>query len=728
MKKIIFSISLFLIFLFSLINIKIYDYLEHSKIFYDGGTDISIFLDKNKAKGQFFEDEEILEKFNYIQKKYETYISRYIFTNENELNVYTTDMSMNQKIKIKKGNPPKNNSNEFLSNKFISQKSQSGVFNFFNNKYDIKIFGINNLGLIGSFDGYYHIGTTDSQKIKEITSYLNQSLGNTNIVGIYDQTDNIVTILDYMITDFKALSILIFISLIIFVFMIIKYAIKQSKKMILFNIHGYSFFKVINYYSKKIGKLLSICFLLSGFILGIYFFSMQKLYYLKDFIIFNVFFVLFLFIVSLTIMGLMYIVQIKFYNANKILNGFRPFSIITSLQFILKYSILTFLVFVFINLNENTLILNQKIQATKSWDKAQDMYQVVTKFTTNDLKKKRPIEKRAFYVYKDFNENMNGILADFSNYSNLFDDEYLFQANSDEESGYYHINGKSIIVNKNYLVENDIEVKNGERFLSKLVYDENTLNILVPKTLKNFEDKIYLNFLDDFYYKKVEVSNIYNEELNIPLNQTKKEDLKVNIIYINNNIKYFTYDSTIMEENQNQVIDPIVVVDAFNFDYSFYYSKLTNSCYFKSTNLNPMDDFRPYVLKHNMGSSYNKVKAIYNQRAVEIDKLKSEISLMKYIGMFLIILFLFSIYIFNIAYYEQYKYPIYIKRIFGYSMIKINKNILALSLILTTLILIPLSIAVYIKLFIIIFDIVCMIFFSEIIHQKNFNTVIKGAR
>ncbi len=36
---------------------------------------------------------------------------------------------------------------------------------------------------------------------------------------------------------------------------------------------------------------------------------------------------------------------------------------------------------------------------------------------------------------------------------------------------------------------------------------------------------------------------MYNKELNRELNKTKKSDLNVNIIYVDNNQSYFTYNS-----------------------------------------------------------------------------------------------------------------------------------------------------------------------------------------
>lgn len=64
---------------------------------------------------------------------------------------------------------------------------------------------------------------------------------------------------------------------------------------------------------------------------------------------------------------------------------------------------------------------------------------------------------------------------------------------------------------------------------------------------------------------------MYNKELNRELNKTKKSDLNVNIIYVDNNQSYFTYNSLVMDDNRNLIDDPIAIVDIDNIDDSFIF-------------------------------------------------------------------------------------------------------------------------------------------------------------
>ena len=96
-------------------------------------------------------------------------------------------------------------------------------------------------------------------------------------------------------------------------------------------------------------------------------------------------------------------------------------------------------------------------------------------------------------------------------------------------------------MNENYLKYNFTKTKY-ESIKDKVNYNENVLNILVPEELKKYENEIYENYLYDFYMKNVEIENLYNESLNLPMNTSKESDFKVNIIYIDNNQGYFTYN------------------------------------------------------------------------------------------------------------------------------------------------------------------------------------------
>lgn len=125
--------------------------------------------------------------------------------------------------------------------------------------------------------------------------------------------------------------------------------------------------------------------------------------------------------------------------------------------------------------------------------------------------------------------------------------------------------------------------------------------------------------------KKVEIENLYNESLNLPMNTSKESDFKVNIIYIDNNQGYFTYNSSIGEDNEYKVYNPIVVLDTGNLQDSYYYSYLTRCVYYYSDSEDPFYDILPSIKKFNLESSIQSVISVYDENGSYINALEKNI-------------------------------------------------------------------------------------------------------
>ena len=151
--------------------------------------------------------------------------------------------------------------------------------------------------------------------------------------------------------------------------------------------------------------------------------------------------------------------------------------------------------------------------------------------------------KKSKLFYDEIVKENNAFIVDATNYGkDNSEGDYYYNLNTQNSLPEVVPGGKSILVNENYLKYNFTKTKY-ESIKDKVNYNENVLNILVPEELKKYENEIYENYLYDFYMKKVEIENLYNESLNLPMNTSKESDFKVNIIYIDNNQGYFTYNS-----------------------------------------------------------------------------------------------------------------------------------------------------------------------------------------
>lgn len=175
-------------------------------------------------------------------------------------------------------------------------------------------------------------------------------------------------------------------------------------------------------------------------------------------------------------------------------------------------------------------------------------------------------------------------------------------------------NGESIRVSKNYFLHNPIEAADGGNPAEQFIYDDLTLNLLVPQKFEDMEDQIIEAWRENFYFEKVEATNQYNhdagidERLNIP-----KEDLKINIIYVKNGQRYFTFRSDCAVQTDHWIKDPIVQIYTSNIHCNYAHSFMTQWVYFysrKDTARDAYQDIAPYVKECGAEQSIQQVISV----------------------------------------------------------------------------------------------------------------------
>jgi len=167
-------------------------------------------------------------------------------------------------------------------------------------------------------------------------------------------------------------------------------------------------------------------------------------------------------------------------------------------------------------------------------------------------------------------------------------------------------NGKRITVNMNYFRMNPIETVNGISIEESLVKDDNTINILVPNQYRDREEEIVALYKSFLYFQKVEVENIYNEEIGRPLNTVTEDDLDVNIIYTKENQNYFTFNPRVLSETKNIIVDPMVIIYEYKVHSSYAYSYAGTGSFFESDKNaeETFDEIKPEIEKIEGFSKY----------------------------------------------------------------------------------------------------------------------------
>lgn len=718
MKKIIYILFTIELLIVSLLGLNIVKDNEINNMLYNDTTSISIVFKNYKKLNKNYSDwiKEIADKNSVI-------ISKYIFNNNEKLSIYTTDLNLNNKIKLKSGSLPKINSNEFISNTNTSNNNQVGKFSTLGKDTSILIRDFGKVSEVGE-GGIFYISTQNEDTINNILKELNGD-GSILVAKIHDKyTDSNLYLNPLIIRD-------LILTTLCFLATIVHYTVSKSREVAILRLNGYSKLDIIIRVIKNIFKIMSLSSLTALLIYIIYTFKanigFKSVMY---FIIFSTICILINIFISILI--------VSFNNRNSkyvlALKGKKSYKFINMMHFILKFVFVLFLI-----LSINSCILNYNMLQTQlnnlsEWDKAKDVYNLTLKDTgEKSLSKEEVIRNSKIReFYKNLEDEKEAFLIDTTNFETLSNGSYMYEVNSKGKNTDISQYGKNIRINKNYLKINPI-YSSGKEILDLINYDDKTINLLVPKKLHNYENEIKKEFRELFYFEKIEVENMYNGELGMALNRTKKSDLSVNIIYVDNNQSYFTYNSFVMDDNRNLIDDPIAIVDTNNIDDSFYLSYISRCVYFKSKKLDALSDIGHIIKNQDVEESIKSLHAVYNEYGLEIDKLEKALSSEIFTIIIIAISNLMITYNIVVSYYERNKYKLYIKKLFGYTSIYRCISLI-ISLILINII--PISIASMITnlnsniilygILILVVEVVMAIILDKIISNSSFNKIIKG--
>lgn len=718
MKKIIYILFTTLLSLVTIWGLNIFEEVKIDKLLYENTTSIVVNFQENKSYSKNYVD-----YFQKLAKEHHVNISRYTYRNANDLVIYTTDSSLNNQIDLKKGNFPELHSGHFISTSQTNEKEQSGVIKQIDPNMKIMIKNLDEHAAL-SGNGVYYISTQDAQTIQSILNKINKDVAHAEIYA-----KNTPSMSKFNI--FQAICVIL-VTLCTYI-AIIHYLIDRLKELSILRILGYTVTNITTHFFLKLIKTMLISSFTTYLLFSFYYYIShnQMDYYFNLTLWFWIITIILILILTIPTLFITMFVFMKNTNISKI-KGEKPYTLIVFLNYSLKFIFIVFLLFSIHNWNQIKNELDQKLANFSSWNKTKNIYS--TNITFNG-ETDRKIEYKTSQTMEDFYINMEkehkGFLIDASNYSNTTG-EYVYNSNTGGgKNAELSPAGKSITINSNYLYYNPIKLDSGNTIEEEIIKDPNVMNILVPKKFKKYEEEIKNEYRKHFYFQKVEVDNIYNEEFNKPKNTTKEEDLSVNIIYTKNNQNYFTYNSTIEEENKNMIKDPIAIIDTGIFNSSYYLSYISQFFYFYSDSSDPYSSILPTINESNAQSSIQRVKSLYDEHGQEIQQLMEE---KEKLIIFITMLFIANLMItYNTisSYYQKNKLELYVKKIFGYSSIVRNKLIICLLLVINTIPIMIMyiyfgNIIILAGSFIILLELFASYIFDKKLSNKTFQSIIKG--
>ena len=207
-------------------------------------------------------------------------------------------------------------------------------------------------------------------------------------------------------------------------------------------------------------------------------------------------------------------------------------------------------------------------------------------------------------------------------------DAYNYQSVDDEGTPLYTMNnpevpieiapaGMSVQVSREYFKWNPIETANGSDLAEQIVQDDLTLNLLVPEQYRDMEQEILAAWREYFYFEKVEAENDYNEMAGEKEQLDIAEDqLAVNIIYVKDGQRYFTYRSDCASADGNWITDPLVQIYTGNIHCNYAHSFLTQWTYIPSEAGSPekaYQEIAPYILECGAQESLKELRPLRNK-------------------------------------------------------------------------------------------------------------------
>ena len=622
---------------------------------YDNKQELNLYLDS-----ELEESIDIIQKFEDFSKEYDIDISQYTYLDDNTLYIYSTNIKSNSSLNLAKGEFPKKE--EFLSNQSSNNNKQVGVVFYPLSSDLLRVYNfeeVRNVGLGSQF--YLSNGNAEIYlKLKEELSLYGQ-------VEIEDIAINKLILLNV------TLLFLIAFSFLVFSIMQFSYYITTRKSVFLLKAWGYAPLRAHLILFKSFYKLKIVLLFISLFFIVFILLLNQHLiyfvYYLKYLTLMWIF--LIIIPIPLSFFGMSLIYGLKNDSIN--FKNTVPFKNYNAASIILKTIFTVIFLALFSITMTKTTEINKAINDDDYWERTENFNRITLKLPeSGNLSSERIINDQLNNLYNQLVEDVDAFLMyaeNFTDVSYMDEANYLYELNYVNGSPSILPNGRSIIIDENYLIVNPINSVNKKSIQDQLIREKHTLNILVPEKFKGIEDIIEQTYKEEFYFSSIEVDNIYNRAIGRNLNITSIDDLSINIIYVENNQSYFSYNSSIHDYSDDHFLkDPVSIVLDGEYDTSAIASFMTTSVFYQHDKQSEaFQIIEPILDETNTKAFVNEVQSVYQERSNEINQLKKELINLT-IGLIMTtILLLVLLFIFIWSYFQENSYKITLQFLFGVS-------------------------------------------------------------
>lgn len=666
-------------------------------------------------------------------------ISRRIFVDFDRILLFTTDFTFGGTLALTEGEWPTYNSNEFISNVVHDDLNQVGqVRNTFPD-FELIIRYLDEPQDFG-IDGTYRLHTIDYLVLEEIERFL---MDNVSSMDMHPSVVADTGVINFLINGafntgtITGTILAIFIPVVTFICLVaslIQYSMDQLKTSSILFFHGFAETKIIKRALMGLVKPLIISIILAylGILtylfiadFGVFLFSLTSYFVAMSGL---------LLLVYILIIVLTLAIILKSFGSYVAIKGYKPDFMIQILNHLLKSVFITcFLIashFSFVHLND----LNTRRTELDHWEVARDVYRIpITHFWFHDDDLSLEQTANMIQFYDHLSENYQGFLMN-SEWVGFYEDVGITaMIREGVDAPPFEINpyGNRIDISLNYLELNPINTINQIPIYEQIIWDNHVLNLLVPIHLSNYEDEIDELYLEHFYFQGISLANAYNEELGLPLVETMKDDLVLNIIYVEDNQYYFTFNPHVSLETGNRIKDPIAVIHTGSLHFTYVSSIKSTGLYFITDSLHPYSEIESFLIEKDLSYSIRFVYSVFAAKGDVIADLGADIARSLVIVLSLVLTNIIVSYNLIANYFWRHKYILFTKRLFGFGLLKRNKWFVMtfLGYLIPLIVIVSLVFGVNILIIgslFLIAELVVMLILERRLQEKSFASIVKG--
>lgn len=596
---------------------------------------------------------EFLNKIKKISEENDIEIAQYSFLSSNKVDIYST----------------------------MKEKYKEGLFipNIIYNR-DIKVHDFEKISDVG-FKNLLYIDTKDKGIIKSISEELKDDYEVQYLESVFKDNKILFTmIFDYMdINSLPILATFIF----LFIIALFFYYSRIGEKFVICRLWGYTYIQTYYILNKFLYKPLFLTIILNGLaISGItYRFSFFNLLpeVLFEMMAFNIVIILLLFFLSIALF---------YFTAVDDSSRKERMSKIVIISYVSRVLLLLLIVFFGENIFNQKQELDKKFDSLAAWNDTKNLFnlqETYSPFYHDNLASENVLNDKILKVYKDLSDldkvfiikTLNFERPDITAENEDYDYNYLLDVKNEEDI--YSPHGKNIVVDKNYIERHTIKFAGKGNIVHMIDDNDDVLNVLMPLKYKSHKKIIENSFKEWFYFQKVKVTNKYKKASNQKKVKKNYDDLKVNIIYVENNQRYFTYNPY-SGDSMNTIEDPIITVYTENIDNSYLASCLGSYMFVESKDeYSALEEISSITQKYNV-NELNSISSVYDRKGEEINDLEDRINQLRLNTIIIFLLLIMFMIVITYSYFKAFFPVIIIKSLHGYEFTYIYKYLILANL------------------------------------------------